>query len=193
MGASCRCWHSCRTLRRSHGCSRTSGKCPRCERTALCVWWPTAHTQSPTVTYQGLCLAQGSVETAQVTFLNECQKLSAPCPQVPYGADAWPPGCIDFAFNLVRPCATPQGWPPLRATLYNTLLGRTLVFTTLTLAEDYRALVVQKLAGNCGDIVTLDGHKVRANGIVCGSAFAPAPLHIATYRFVQLPAAKVLL
>ena len=118
------------------------------------------------------------------------------CVQLQYGADQWPPGCIDFAFNLVRPRAPAAGDVAagalnLRPTLFHTLLGKTLVFTTLEAAEAYRTLVTQQLAGACGDIVTLDGHKVRANGIVCGASFQVAPLHVASYRFAQLPASKV--
>ena len=106
----------------------------------------------------------------------------------PYGADAWPPGCIDFAFNLVRPA--PQ-CTALRSSLFWTLLGRTLVFSNLAAAEAYRALVVQHLKGSCGDIVCLDGTKIKSTGIVCGSSFAPAPLHLTSYRFAQLSAAQV--
>jgi hypothetical protein len=107
---------------------------------------------------------------------------------MPYGPELWPPGCIEYAFNLVRP---PAGTTSLRGSLYWTLLGRTLVFSTLQAAEDYRAFVVQSLGGNCGDIVCLDGHKIRSNGIVCGSSFATVPLHLASYRFSQLPVAQV--
>jgi hypothetical protein len=109
---------------------------------------------------------------------------------MPYGKLDWPPGCIDYAFNLVRPASLPSV-EGLRATVFYTLLSRTLVFATLPDAERYRELVVRVLGGACGDIVTLDGRKIRGTGIVCGSSFAPTPLHLATYRFTQLPASAV--
>jgi hypothetical protein len=52
-------------------------------------------------------------------------------------------------------------------------------------------MVVQQLGGTCGDIISLDGHKLRSTGIVCGSSFSTVPLHLASYRFTQLPTSQV--
>jgi structural maintenance of chromosomes flexible hinge domain-containing protein 1 len=114
---------------------------------------------------------------------------------VPYGVEEWPPGCIDYAVNLVRPhvsqgAAAEAAIGPLRPRLFWTMLRSTLVFTTLAAAEAYRAVVVA-LHGSCGDIVTLDGRKIRSTGVVCGSTFATVPLHLASLRFWQLPASQV--
>ena len=115
--------------------------------------------------------------------------------QVPYGADQWPPGCIDYAFNLIRPAApvtigAAALATSIRGTIFWTLVGRTLVFATLAQAEAYREMVY-KLGGSCSDILTMDGHKIRSTGVICGSNFAPVQLAVASYRFAQLPAAKV--
>ena len=112
------------------------------------------------------------------------------CAQLPYGGRDWPPGCVDYAFNLVRPTPLPAV-TDLRATVLWTLFGRTLVFTTLAAAEAYRDVVVRQLGGSCSDILTLDGGKLRGNGIVCGSSFATEPLSRAKFRFAQLPASQV--
>eukprot|EP00892_Ulva_mutabilis_P012666 jgi/Ulvmu1/9772/UM056_0012.1 len=117
--------------------------------------------------------------------LARLQKARRPIPQLPYGGRDWPPGCVDYAFNLVRPTALPAV-TDLRATVFWTLFGRTLVFTTLAAAEAYRDVVVRQLGGGCSDILTLDGGRLRGNGIVCGSSFSTEPLSRAKFRFAQL-------
>lgn len=110
--------------------------------------------------------------------------------QLPYGGRDWPPGAVDYAFNLVRPTALPAV-ADLRASVFWTLFGRTLVFTTLETAEAYRDVVVRQLGGTCSDILTLDGGKIRGNGIVCGSSFTTEPLSRAKFRFAQLAPGQV--
>ena len=89
----------------------------------------------------------------------------------------------------MRPVAL-EGVEGLRATVFYTLLSHTLVFATLPQAEEYRELVVSSLGGACGDIITLDGRKIRASGIVCGASFSPSSGHHVAYRFTQLPTGR---
>jgi hypothetical protein len=51
-------------------------------------------------------------------------------------ANQWPPGCLGFALNLVRPV---QGGH--RANVLAAQLGQTLVFETLRQAEEYKELL----------------------------------------------------
>lgn len=109
--------------------------------------------------------------------------------QMPFGKLDWPPGCIDYVVNLVRPTSLPNV-QHLRSTVFWTLMARTIVFETLEHAESYREVVL-KAGGSCPDIITLDGGRLRGNGVVTGSSFAVQPISGAPFRFSQLPAAQV--
>ncbi len=50
----------------------------------------------------------------------------------------WPPGCLGYAVNLVRPVL-----PGQRSSLLYSQLGRTLVFETMDQAAAYRTYVTQ--------------------------------------------------
>ncbi|KXZ46758.1 hypothetical protein GPECTOR_41g723 [Gonium pectorale] len=94
-------------------------------------------------------------------------------------ADEWPPGCLGYAVNLVRPVI-----PGHRGSLFYSQLGRTLVFETLDQAAAYRTYVVQTLGTpSLGDIYTLDGGKLSGRGVVAGSGFRVVPLDDAAVRF----------
>lgn len=95
---------------------------------------------------------------------------------------------MGYAFNLVR---TAPGFAELRATLFWTLFGRLLVFETLAHAEAYRMMVTQQLHGSMNDVVTLDGRKIKATGVVCGSSFSVVPFEKAGFRFAVLAADEV--
>ena len=84
---------------------------------------------------------------------------------MPFGKLEWPEGCIDYVVNLVRPAALPSV-QNLRGTVFWTLMARALVFETLPHAEAYREAVL-RAGGGCPDIVTLDGRRLRGNGVVC--------------------------
>lgn len=109
--------------------------------------------------------------------------------QMPFGKLDWPPGCIDYVVNLIRPAALPSV-TNLRATVFWTLMSRALVFETLQQAESYREVVL-RAGGSCPDIVTMDGSRLRGNGVVTGSSFAVAAISAAPFRFSQLPASQV--
>ena len=108
---------------------------------------------------------------------------------MPFGKLDWPQGRIDYVVNLVRPAALPSV-QNIRATVFWTLMSRTLVFETLPLAEAYREVVL-KAGGSCPDIITLDGSRLRGNGVVTGSSFNVASISQAPFRFSQLSATQV--
>uniref|UniRef100_A0A1D2ABE5 SMCHD1 ribosomal S5 domain-containing protein n=1 Tax=Auxenochlorella protothecoides TaxID=3075 RepID=A0A1D2ABE5_AUXPR len=93
----------------------------------------------------------------------------------------WPPGCLGYLFNLVRPCT-----PGTRAALLHGLFGPALVFESLESAAAYRELVVRRLRGGVSDIVTLDCRRITGRGIVSGSGFNVPPLERAEWRFGSL-------
>jgi len=115
------------------------------------------------------------------------QRGRRPVPPDTLPAAAWPEGCLGYAVNVVRPVA---GSRDLRATVLWTLMSRTLVFTTIELASAYQAMV-RRLGSSCGDLVCLDGAKMRSNGIRCGDSFKVSDLTVASYRFASLPPAQV--
>lgn len=57
-------------------------------------------------------------------------------------ATDWPCGCLGFAVNLVRPVH-----PGHRASVLTSMLGNTLVFETLSEAEEYREFMTQVRSG----------------------------------------------
>jgi structural maintenance of chromosomes flexible hinge domain-containing protein 1 len=107
---------------------------------------------------------------------------------MPFGKLDWPPGCIDYVVNLIRPSALPSV-RNLRATVFWTLTSRTLVFESLQQAEAYREVML-RIGGSCPDIITIDGSRLRGNGVVTGSSFSVPPINAAPFRFSQLPAAQ---
>ncbi len=62
----------------------------------------------------------------------------------PLGMSDWPPGCLGFAVNLMRPTAR-----DLRGTVLYPILGSALVFNTLQHAQTYRELCVQVRCLSC--------------------------------------------
>lgn len=98
----------------------------------------------------------------------------------------WPPGCLGYLFNLVRPCT-----PGTRAALLHGLFGPALVFESLESAAAYRELVVRRLRGGVSDIVTLDCRRITGRGIVSGSGFNVPPLERAEWRFGSLGGGQV--
>ena len=127
------------------------------------------------------------VALPHASAINQLRRAKKPIPDGTIGPGEWPEGCLGYAFNLVRPAAGHEG---IRQSLFWTLLSRTLVFTTLETAENYREAVL-RLSGGCGDIISLDGRKVRSSGIVCGSSFEICSLAVASYRFACLPSTQV--
>jgi hypothetical protein len=59
-------------------------------------------------------------------------------PRCDLAADEWPPGCLGYAVNLVRPVVRGQ-----RGTVLLSQLGRGLVFETMDQAAQYRELCTQ--------------------------------------------------
>ena len=59
-------------------------------------------------------------------------------PEGSLGPDNWPPGCLGYAFNLVRPVVAGH-----RALVLYPMLGATLVFETLEDASAYREYMTQ--------------------------------------------------
>ncbi|GBF97420.1 hypothetical protein Rsub_09586 [Raphidocelis subcapitata] len=102
--------------------------------------------------------------------------------QPPRGADlavdAWPPGCLGFAVNLLRPAVRGH-----RATVMYAQLGRSLVFEGMEQAARYRQLVTQVLRSSMADVFTLDGQKISGRGVVVGSSFRVPPLEETHFRF----------
>ncbi|KAF8056436.1 SMCHD1 [Scenedesmus sp. PABB004] len=97
-------------------------------------------------------------------------------------AEEWPPGCLGYAVNLVRPAL-----PGTRKGLMYAQMGRTLVFETIKQAAEYRQWVVQTLRGTTADIVTLDEGKLSGRGVVVGSNFRVLPVSDAPFRFGTIP------
>ncbi|KAI8466921.1 MAG: hypothetical protein J3K34DRAFT_524164 [Monoraphidium minutum] len=92
--------------------------------------------------------------------------------------DEWPPGCLGFVVNLLRPAVAGH-----RKTVMYAQLGRSLVFETMEQAAKYRQTVTQVLRTNLSDIFTLDGQKISGRGVVVGSSFRVTPLADALFRF----------
>lgn len=67
--------------------------------------------------------------------------------------------------------------------LMHVQLGRTLVFETLQQGAAYRQLVTQQLRGSVPDVVSLDGGRLAASGMVAGSGFQVVPLQEAACCF----------
>jgi uncharacterized protein (DUF697 family) len=65
----------------------------------------------------------------------------------------------------------------------DTQVGRTLVFETLQQGAAYRQLVTQQLRGSVPDVVSLDGGRLAASGMVAGSGFQVVPLQQAACCF----------
>ena len=95
----------------------------------------------------------------------------------------WPAGCAGYAVNLVRPVQAGH-----RAAILTAILGQTLVFESLASASAYREAVCGLLRAPCGDLVTLDGGRITARGIVSGATFAVVPPARAAWRFGGIPA-----
>ena len=104
-----------------------------------------------------------------------------PPPGVPAARD-WPAGCCGYAVNLVRPTRAGD-----RAGILYAVLGATLVFETLDAASAYREAVAGGLRVGCGDLITLDGGRVTAKGIVSGASFATVAPGKAMWRFGGIP------
>jgi len=92
--------------------------------------------------------------------------------------DEWPPGCLGFAVNLMRPAVRGH-----RATVLYAQLGRSLVFETMPQAARYRQLVTQVLRSSMADLFTLDGQKISGRGVVVGSSFRVPALGETAFRF----------
>ncbi|PNH02580.1 Structural maintenance of chromosomes flexible hinge domain-containing protein 1 [Tetrabaena socialis] len=94
-------------------------------------------------------------------------------------ATEWPPGCLGYAVNLLRPLV-----PNHRPTIWYSQLSRTLVFQTQDQAAKYRKDVVETLnAPGLGDVLSLDGGKLSGRGVVMGSSFRVVPVEEAQTRF----------
>jgi len=97
-------------------------------------------------------------------------------------AEEWPPGCLGYAINLVRPAM--KG---IRGTILYSQIGRTLMFETLDSAAAYRQLVAQVLRSSLPTVVSLDGGKLSSTGVVAGSGFKVVPVQQAAQCFGMAP------
>lgn len=109
---------------------------------------------------------------------------------VPRGAgpaqDEWPAGCLGFAVNLVRPVVRGH-----RSTVFLSLLGRCVIFETMSQAAAYRTYVTQVLgSGSIGDLYTLDGRRMSGRGVISGSNHRVYELEDAPCRFGSVPAGQ---
>ena len=92
-------------------------------------------------------------------------------------APDWPPGCLGYLCNLVRPVHDGH-----RGSVVYGLLSGTILFETLQNACAYREHVTQSLKiPFSSEMLSLDGGRVTGRGVISGSNFRPVPLDKADF------------
>eukprot|EP00775_Hariotina_reticulata_P002831 gene2831-3124_t len=111
--------------------------------------------------------------TRQITLM----QMRGVQPPAGLAANQWPPGCLGYAVNLMRPLISHS-----RKGLLYAQVGRTMVFESIDQAAQYRHYVIKELRGSVGDIVTLDKGKLSGRGVVLGSTFKVCGIDEAPFR-----------
>jgi hypothetical protein len=106
-------------------------------------------------------------------------------PRCDLAADEWPPGCLGYVVNLVRPVVKGH-----RGTVLHSQLGRGLVFETMDQAAQYRELCTQvgaarRSAGRCA--AAQQGWRRRTAPVALAARrFRAAPPRPAACRAAQV-------